>query len=684
MRPRHLSLLLALAVAALPRAALADGPAAAKRPLAVEDLYLLDTPTSPVLSPGGKRVVYARKWIDRADRREHFSLWVAEGPGKAHPLEEGEPDGRAPVFSPDGKWIAFLSTRPRPKGWKQIPPTPPESDTATDVWLLPAAGGKAVPLAGPDKSYGRVFNDGFYGRVAFSPDGRQLAFVADDGKDPRTPEEIKADVRVVRLDGGEGYTGYGPAHIWVANLKASPGPWAAWRVERVSPDDFWYGDPQWFPDGKRLVAHANRTSDQGAVRWTINRNYDLWAIDLGTGNGPRGRLTENPGPDVCPRLSPDGKRLAYLSVPRRGSHRDVLNLVVSAVGSRPHVLFDYHRPDAGKPPYPAPTFPLPDDFWDGNDHILYDADVGTRTRTVRVNLRTNKTTVLGPALRGKLDPKTGAGRRLRRQLLTPPGNTFLKDRPLGKTRLVTWHNEGLRLEGLLTVPPASVAKPPYKLLLHPHGGPHSRSARGFNFVAQVFAAHGYAVFEPNYRGSHGYGQKFIDADRFDFGGGDVRDILSGIDHLVKKGLVDRDRQFVYGSSYGGFLTCWLVGHTRQFRAAVAQNAVTDMTVMWGTSDIRNWVEWEVGNPWKNPAALREHSPLTYADKVRTPTLVLHSRDDRRVPLANGLLFYHALKERGVPTQMVVYPGEGHVIRQPRHREDVIRRVLAWFARHDKD
>ena len=126
----------------------------------------------------------------------------------------------------------------------------PQSDPATDIWLIPAAGGPAIPLAGPDKPYGRVFNDGFYGRLAFSPDGRRLVFVADDGKDPRTPEEIANDVLVVRPDQGEGYTGYGPAQVWVADLDEKPGKFAARAIDRLTNDDVWYGDPQWSPDGR--------------------------------------------------------------------------------------------------------------------------------------------------------------------------------------------------------------------------------------------------------------------------------------------------------------------------------------------------------------------------------------------------------------------------------------------------
>jgi dipeptidyl aminopeptidase/acylaminoacyl peptidase len=255
---------------------------------------------------------------------------------------------------------------------------------------------------------------------------------------------------------------------------------------------------------------------------------------------------------------------------------------------------------------------------------------------------------------------------------------------MSKSEVVRWEVDGRTIEGVLTVPPESVARPPYALIVEPHGGPHSRTGRGSGFNAQIFAASGYAVLAPNFRGSAGYGQAFIDADRGDFGGGDMRDILSGIDELIRSGRVDPDRQFVYGVSYGGYMTSWLVGQTNRFRAAVAQNAVTDLDMMWGLSDLPSWVEWEFGGrPWEVPRVLRDHSPLTFASRVQTPTLVLNSREDRRCPMPMGLMFHRALLASGVETQMVVYPDEGHGIRQPRHRADVLRRTLAWFQAHDK-
>jgi dipeptidyl aminopeptidase/acylaminoacyl peptidase len=403
------------------------------------------------------------------------------------------------------------------------------------------------------------------------------------------------------------------------------------------------------------------------------------------------QLTRGPGPEVSPRLSPDGKRLVCLSIPRRGSHRDVFNLAVvdlEAPDPKLTVLFDHHGTDADKPPHPAPAFPLPADCWLDDDHLIYNSEAGTGSQLVRLSLADNKGATVDLA---KItddparEPRSPLDRLRRRQALTPAGNVFLRERAPSTTRIVAWKNEGHTIEGILTTPPLETGmKAPYKLVVFPHGGPHSRSAAGFNFTAEVLAAHGYAAFQPNFRGSSGYGQKFIDADRFDLGGGDMRDILTGVDQLIADGVADRERLFVYGVSYGGYMTCWLVGHTTRFRAAVAQNAVTDLNMMWGLSDLQTWTEWEQGGkPWEVPDRMRKHSPLTYADKVQTPTLILHARDDRRCPLPMGRAFHQALLDRQVPTQMVIYPNEGHGIRQPRHVEDVLRRLLGWFEKYDR-
>ncbi len=664
----------------------ASDHAAEKTPLQIDDLYRHDAVTDLVVLPGGNQAIYVREWATRDQLARRQSLWLVEGdPSHRKSLEADEPDGRRPLVSPDGKWLVFLSTRNLPDGSPAFPPVPVWSEPATDLWLLRIDGGKlvggATPLAGKSKPYGRVFSDLFYGRVAFSPDSRRLAFVADDGVDPSTPTERELGLTIVREDQGEGYEGYGPAAVWIADLRDEPAETAATRVRRVTPNDAWYGDPQWLPDGKSLVVHANRTTDRESVRFSINKNYDLWRIEIETSRLQQ--LTTGEGPQVSPRISSDGKRLVCLSVPRRGPHADVYNLELVELGEQPksRVLYDHHDDSTGKPPHGLPAFPLPTECWVGNRWLAVDTLAGLRGERQFIDADSPH----GQAnSHGPESPTAIQERNESRRRLTPASNVYLQDRLVADDEIIRWKStDGLEIDGVLTLPPASVASRPYKLLLYPHGGPHSRSTPGFNFTVQLFAAHGYAVFQPNFRGTPGYSRKFLDADRYDLGGGDMHDILSGIDHLVREGIVDRQRQFVYGISYGGFMTSWLIGHTNQFRAAVPQNAVTDMNVMWGVSDLQSWTQWELGGlPWEVPDRMHQLSPFAHVNRVKTPTLILHADHDRRVPLPMGKMFYRGLKSAGVETEMVIYHNERHGIWQLPHQADIYRRVLDWFAKHD--
>ncbi len=636
-----------------------------KKLLAVEDLYLAESYGPTLKVPGENKEYAQRTWIDAKTKQERHALRLRAGT-TVGPAEKGAFDARQPTLSPDGKWLAFVSTRARPAGWKQTPSVFADSDPAVDIWLLPTKGGDAIPLAGPDKPYGRVFHDGFYGHLAFSPDGKRLVFVADDGSDPRTKEEIANHVVIDRPDQGEGYMGYGPAQIWVAVLDPAPEKSAAKKILRLTKDDVWYGDPHWSPNNEDIAVHANKTKDRESVRYSLNKNFDIYVI-----NGPtqkQTQVTKGPGPEVSPRFSPDGTKIACLSGPRKGAHRELLNLHIISKGDKgasEKTFADHHSEGIDKTPHPAPMFPLPENCWHNDAAIVYNAESGVHTVKVAVDLTFGKAQII---------PGTT-------KIALPIG---LENRVLGETRVFTWKNDNWLLESVLTVPPASVAKAPYKIVVYPHGGPHGRAALKFDLTNQILAAQGYLVFQPNFRGSSGMSQKFIDADRFDLGGGDMRDILTGIDALVKEGLADKNQQYLYGTSYGGFMTTWLVGQTTQFKAGVAINPVTDHTMMWSLSDIPSWTEWELGGkPWEQPERYRKMSPLTYVEKVSTPTLILHSENDRRCPLPMGKAYYRALAARGVPTQLVIYPGEGHGIRGPLHREDVLRRTLAWFAAHSK-
>lgn len=269
--------------------AVADEPI----PPQIEDLYLSDVAVDAITFNEGESVLYIRQRVDQSARDWKRSLWQVDAKRGPRPMEPGEPDASHPLLSPDGKWIVFLSTRPFPDGLPAFTPVPPYSDPAADIWLIPTQGGEAIPLGGPQKPYGRVITDSFYSGIRFSPDGKQLLFVADEGKDPRTEQERRNNVIVVREDQGEGYEGYGTTQVWVAELLDSPTAVAAKTITRLTPGDYWYGDPQWSPDGSFVVVHANRTPEQESVRYSINHNYDLWKITS--------RLTK-----LLPR-SPSGK-----------------------------------------------------------------------------------------------------------------------------------------------------------------------------------------------------------------------------------------------------------------------------------------------------------------------------------------------------------------------------------------
>jgi dipeptidyl aminopeptidase/acylaminoacyl peptidase len=652
-----------------------------KIPLRVEDLYLAESFEPAVIAADERKAACIREWVDEKSQRARKSLWLVEATvEKRRALEAGEPDARSPVFSPDGNWIVIQSKRALPNGYPPLPTVPAASDPVTDLWLVPVKGGKAIPLAGPDKAYGRVFDDPYYGHVAFSPDGKKLVFIADDGGNGRTPEELSANVEIVRPDQGEGYTGYRAAQVWVAELSTRPGDHAATRIVRLTDDDVWYGDPQWTPDGARIVVHANKTKDRESVRWNLNKNFELWEIKVV--DHTQRQLTHTAGADVFPRISPDGSRLLCLSAPRNGGHYDIFDLAIVTLDAELHleVLVDSDHLKNGQW---EPSLALRDKVWDGAGHVVYEGVRGVKGDLLRVDVATGEAV---PLISSKYRGPESELQRLHklRARMTPPGGSALAERLAAENRVITWKNdEGQTIEGALTLPPKDVARAPYKMILLPHGGPHGRDNEFPSFTAQVFAANGYAVFRPNFRGSVGYGRKFLDGARRDIGGSDMRDMLTGIDYLVSEKLVDPKRQFVYGVSYGGFTACWLVGHTNQFRAAVAQNAVTEMNAMWGTSDLPSWTEWELGgSPWDVPDAMRKASPFAYAPQVHTPTLILHSREDRRCPLAMGRMFYQALRANGVETAMVIYPDEGHLILQPRHQADVLRRTLDWFAAHD--
>jgi len=645
-----------------------------RRPVDLAAVFDLATLSDPRWSPDGRQVACVVSRPDLGANRERSAIWLvhAEGASPPRQLTGGQQTDRMPRWSPDGRLLAFVSNR-----------------GGTDqVWLIPPDGGEAHLLTGEDAGVGPVATDDFFAALEWSPDGSQVAFVAQEPAPPTKDDPEATDGRVVGRDDGEGYGEIRRLHVYAI-------PAAGGSARLLTPGDYHSGDFRWSPDGRQIAFVSNRTGDEEAVRGSIDKNYDLWLLDLATGEARR--LTTNPGPDLGPRWSPDGRFVAYTSVPRCGSHRDVFQLtVISADGGAARSLTAPDGPHVDR---------LADACWSPDGETIY---LTAARRAANVVLAVSAH-ALGPARTvvggdcvcegAALSPD---GRRVALVLqapdwppelcVAPAGggeprrltafNASLRERALAPTRVRRWRSpDGLEVEGLVTPPPDHQPGQRHPLLVVPHGGPHSRSALGFSVEWQFWAAQGYVVFAPNFRGTMGYGQGFVDADRGDFGGGDFADVMSGVDDLIEAGLADPKRLAIMGSSYGGYMTAWAIGHTDRFKAAVAIEAVVNLQSMYGQTDIKSWVEWEFGYPWEVRERLAARSPITYAASVRTPTLVVHGDEDRRVPPPQSQELYTALRKLGVETQLVRYPREGHGIKEPRHRRDLLRRVGAWLEAH---
>lgn len=630
-----------------------------------EDIVRVHAIGQVQISPDGTRILYTVREVDLEAGSSHTTLWMTgwAGTGARRLLEKTSV--AALRWSPDGSRVAIQMTRDGHEG----------------LWILSLDSGKlsAVDTQG---QHGLLSSHRYYSGLQWSPDGRALVFAAQDLNDPDDPLLWKDWYRT------EGFGNIRRrVHLWTVEV-------ATGAVTQMTRGDFHHGQPTWSPDGRQIAFMANRGGREEAIVSSTNEDYDIWVVPA-TGGEPR-KLTRNTGPDISPSWSPDGRSIAYTSVGYQGSHGDVfhLNVVDVATGETTALTgaldFDY-------------SVNLEPGHWVG-ERIFFSAGVRgtfhafstTRDDTSPRALSSGDRVVssLSVSADGKRlallvsDPTTppevwttttdGSGLR---QVTTV--NSHIDRAGLATTERVRWRSEdGMEIEGLVVKPAGFQSNRKYPLVVRPHGGPHGASRFGFNAEYQVYASHGYVSFAPNFRGSSDYGQSFLDADRGNLGGGDFRDLMSGVDHLIALGYIDPERLAITGTSYGGFLTAWAIGHTERFKAAMAGAPVVNAQSFFGTSDIPTWVTWEYyGPPWKYPDLIRAYSPISYVQFAKTPTLITHGEDDVRVPLSQGFELYRSLKTLGVPTELVIYPGEQHGFSRPAHQVDRLRRTLEWFAKH---
>jgi dipeptidyl aminopeptidase/acylaminoacyl peptidase len=646
--------------------------------MTIEDALALQEVGAPQWSPDGRLIAFSvNEWNKKENRRDsHIHIIPAAG-GASYKLTNGERGETAPQWSPDSTRIAFLANRAAPSA---------DAPARNQIWVIPVAGGEAERVT--DEEAGVA-------QFRWSPDGKQLAYVVrDTPQDKAERDKRKKDkFDAIVVDSGFIYS-----HLWTINL-------ATKEKKRVTEGSFTVTDPQWSPDGGWVAYTMSKGGSQESAFTDISdeRNTDLFIAPAG--GGAVRQLTTNPGPDYAPRFSPDGKWLAYLASDDPASWAGKVDLMLmptdaaaggSAATFAPRNLTGKYNDSVNGAAK-----------WSPDGGALYAAGAeGVYGQLLKIAVAGGepKTIFSSKGAYGGVDLSrdgrmlafvfndakspndiwvaSSAGRDARRLTNFNPG---IKDFALVPTEVIRWKApDGLEIEGLLVRPLGYEQGKRYPLILQIHGGPYGQFAFGLNTRAQIFAANGYAVLLPNPRGSTGYGNKFTTANIGDWGGKDYQDLMSGVDELIKMGLADPERLGVMGGSYGGFMTFWVITQTNRFKAAIGHAGISDWYSFYGQSDIPGLMEYGFGGvPWTAREAYEKWSPVRYADRVKTPLMITHGEQDRRVPIAQAEQYYRALRKRGVETVFIRYPREGHGISEPNHQIDLVRRQLEWFDKHVK-
>ncbi len=415
-------------------------------------------------------------------------------------------------------------------------------------------------------------------------------------------------------------------------------------------------------------------------------------------DGTPRQLTDNKGPDEAPRWSRDGRQIAYLAStdPMSWAEKTDLMLVNVAGGTARNLTGAYEDSVTGAP------------RWSADGQSVYAPGLnGVYGQLLRVELMGDgepQPVFESRGAYGGVDLSRDGGRLVFTfNDAKAPNNVWLaeatgqgakqltffnpqvKEFTLADTEVLKWEApDGLEIEGLLVKPVGYIAGRRYPTILQIHGGPYGQFSYGYNRNAQLYAAHGYAVLQPNPRGSIGYGQKFMTANLRDWGGKDFQDLMAGVEEVVKRGIADPDRMAVMGGSYGGFMTFWTITQTDRFRCAVGHAGISDWYGFFGQTDVPTLMEYGLGGtPWEVRETYAKWSPMSYVDRVKTPLLITHGEQDRRVPIQQAELFYRALKRRGVRVAFVRYPREGHGITEPNHQIDLANRQLEWLDKYLK-
>ncbi len=664
-----------------------------RRPVEIDDVLRIRFPHAAALSLDGRRAVFALARLDHGANEFRGNLWIVSvDGGDPTPFTADEARDTSPVWSPDGRWVAFLSDRGgRRRGRKRA---------AMQLWVMPADGGEARQL---------TFFAAGVGQPAWSPDSRALAF-ATRGTLERpevSGEDEELIVREIRrpkykYDAVGFYDGY--SHIWTVLASGGAGSaGASAEPRRLTDGDYDHESPAWIPGGGEIVFAANRTPEADL---TLVR--DLWAVDTRT--GALRQITRNSGPCLSPVPSPDGRWIAFVGHDFHATTATNMGiwLVPSSGGAVSNLTASFDRSVGcaiGSDARLAPMFPTAAWAPDASGLVFFATDRGS-AHLYRVGIADRTVRQLTDGAEVIADLCGAAGTFVyQRMTATSLDELWVLPASEEPRRLAAFNDDLLAdleirspqrfsyagadawpMEGWFLTPPGFDRGTRYPAILRIHGGPHAAYGDTFSHSAQVLAARGYVVVWTNPRGSQGYGEPFTRAVVTDWGGKDSADILMGLDHIIAHRFIDPGRVAVTGGSYGGFMTNWLITHTDRFCCAVTEVCVSNLYSFFGTSDIgATWGELEWGaTPWDDPETLLKHSPLAYVKNVATPVLITANEADHRCPVEQSEQFYMALRKLGKDAEFIRFLDSSHQMSsngRPKPRLERLRRLVAWFDRH---